>query len=259
MSGPPPPIPPRPAHLLPPAPPPLAPQAPPPYPPPSLLGPLIADGSEPKSGVLEKGIKWQASGILEDAANMPGQQVYIQRPLTIHLGGPNQCIDEKGRQRTEILSWPPAVAGETWSYTWKFHLHPCLPSSSKFFHLMQLFSRESKGFVVALGFVQNKIRIASQLPPLLDAQGGVVPLPEIPIEEYWGRTVVHRCVVRWGERGSVDYSLSDAVTSQLLLRYAVQDVHVPAQGSIKFGLYRAHVCSPASAVLGDIEFRKLSG
>jgi hypothetical protein len=33
-----------------------------------LLGPLIADGSEPRSGVLEKGVKWQASGILEDAA-----------------------------------------------------------------------------------------------------------------------------------------------------------------------------------------------
>lgn len=53
-------------------------------------------------------------------------------------------------------------------------------------------------------------------------------------------------------------SLSDAVTGQLLLRYAVQDVHVPAQGSVKFGLYRAHVCSSASAVVGDLDLRRLA-
>ncbi|GAA5863520.1 hypothetical protein JCM3774_006510 [Rhodotorula dairenensis] len=256
MYGPPPPIPPRPAHLT--ASTSASPQAPPPYPPPRCLGPLVADGSEPKAGVLEKGVKWQASGILEDAANLPGQLMYIQRPLTIHLGGPGQSLDGKGRQRTEILSWPPAAGGEIWSYTWKFHLHPDLPSSSKFFHLTQLFSREASGFVVALGLVQNKIRISSQLPLLLGQDGNPLPLPEIPAERYWGRTVLHRCVVQWGSRGSVDYSLSDAVTGELLLRYAVHDVHVPAQGSIKFGLYRAHVCSSASAAVGDIDFRRLA-
>lgn len=69
---------------------------------------------------------------------------------------------------------------------------------------MQLFSREASGFVVALGFVQNKIRIASQLPPLLGPDGNPLPLPEIPVERYWGKTVHHRCVVRWGQGGCVD-------------------------------------------------------
>jgi hypothetical protein len=69
---------------------------------------------------------------------------------------------------------------------------------------MQLFSREASGFVVALGFVQNKIRIASQLPPLLGPDGNPLPLPEIPVERFWGRTVLHQCVVRWGQGGSVD-------------------------------------------------------
>lgn len=87
---------------------------------------------------------------------------------------------------------------------WKFHLHPSLPSSSRFFHLMQLFSRESKGFVVALGFVQNKIRISSQLPPLLASDGTPLPLPEISVERYWGRTVRHQAVVTWGPAGAVE-------------------------------------------------------
>ena len=60
--GPPPPIPPRP-----PAPPPSDPPSPPAYPP-ITVGRLLADGTEAKSGVLSKGIKWQASGILEEGA-----------------------------------------------------------------------------------------------------------------------------------------------------------------------------------------------
>ncbi|POY75446.1 hypothetical protein BMF94_1518 [Rhodotorula taiwanensis] len=263
MAGPPPPVSPRPVaaessrEVQAPRPhrPPVGPPA---YPPTALLGPLIADGKAAQSGVLVQGVKWQASGILEDAANMPGQVAYIERPLTIHLGGPTQCIDDKGRQRTEILSWPPSAPGETWSYTWKFHLHPDLPTSSKFFHLMQLFSREQKGWVVALGLVQNKVRISSQLPPLLGGSDGTtpVPLPEIGADRYWGRTTRHYMLVTYGPNGAVDYSISDAVTNELLLRYCMQNVPVPAAGTIKTGLYRQHVCSPASAVVGDFDFRR---
>lgn len=74
----------------------------------------------------------------DSAANsLPHQSVRIAKPLTIHMGGPGArpfearlpfaaprthspsrfaglCVDAKGRQRTEILSWPPAAAGETW-------------------------------------------------------------------------------------------------------------------------------------------------
>lgn len=52
-------------------------------------------------------------------------------------------------------------------------------------------------------------------------------------------------------------SICDALTGELFLRYAVRDVTVPAQGTIKTGLYRDHVCSAASAVIGDFEFKKL--
>lgn len=87
---------------------------------------------------------------------------------------------------------------------------------------MQLFSREAGGFVVALGFVQNKIRIASQLPPLLGPDGNPLPLPEIPVEQYWGRTVQHRCVVRWGQGGSVDCELRVSLAGDVNMQLTFQ-------------------------------------
>ncbi|BGP27661.1 hypothetical protein JCM10295v2_006635 [Rhodotorula toruloides] len=249
----PPPIPPRPGA----APPTLAPRpAGPPAFPPVVRGRLLADGSEATSGVLSKGVKWQASGILEEGCNMQGQDVMIARPVTIHMGGPGLCADAKGRQRTEILSWPPAAAGETWIYKWRFHLSPSLPTSSRFFHLTQLLSREQGGFVVALGLVNGKIKISSVLPTLVGSDGQPVPLPEMPAEGFWGRTTYHRMAVKWGPGGSVDYTIQDDATLAPLLRYAVSNVGVPAQGSIKTGLYRAHVCSAATAVVGDFEFKR---
>ncbi|GAA5865616.1 hypothetical protein JCM1840_001461 [Sporobolomyces johnsonii] len=252
-----PPIPPRPSQPPPiPPRPPAAPAGPPPYPP-VIRGRLLADASSAVSGVLRPGIKWQASGVLEEGSNLPGQNVAIQNALTISMGPPGTCIDEKGRQRTEILSWPPAAAGETWIYKWRFHLSPSLPSSTKFFHLTQILSREQGGFVVALGLVNRKIKISSVLPQPLGPDGNPVPLPEMDAERFWGRTTYHRAVVTWGPGGSVDYTVQDSLTLEPLLRYCVANVHVPAQGSIKCGLYRAHVCSSAKAVVGDFEFRKL--
>jgi len=169
---------------------------------------------------------------------------------------------------------------------WNFHLAPALPSASKFFHMTQLFSRDQGGFVVALGLVNGRIKVSSQLPPLVDAQGAEVPLPEVEVERYWGRTTYHRMVVTWGPGGSVDCASSfaflpspsvlllarrladsplplsradtvqDASTHELLLQYARSGVDVPAGGSVKCGLYRAHVCSAASAVVGDFQFSR---
>ncbi|GAA5981562.1 hypothetical protein JCM11641_004098 [Rhodosporidiobolus odoratus] len=259
---PPPPLPARPGQTgpppIPPRPPPPGEQLPcPPSFPPVCVGRLLADGTGPQAGVVQgvKGVKWQASGLLEEGCNLPGHSVNVQRPLTIHMGPPGTTIDAKGRQRTEILSWPPSAPGETWIYKWRFHLHGPLPTSSKFFHLTQLLSRESGGFVVALGLVNGKVKISSILPPLLDAAGQPLPLPELPAEQYWNRTVYHRAVVKWGPGGSVDYTVADTATDELLLRYAV-NADVPAKGSVKCGLYRAHVCSTATAVVGDFVFKK---
>ncbi|GAA6060580.1 hypothetical protein JCM10212_006815 [Sporobolomyces blumeae] len=258
----PPPVPPRPSQppAIPPRPPPPRPPAagPPEYPP-HCRGPLLADGSSPQSGVLIAGIKWQASGILEQGANLPGQNVAIDHPLTISMGPAGTCVDQKGRQRTEILSWPPSQAGESWLYQWRFHLSPALPTAYKFFHLTQLLSRETGGFVVALGLVHGKVKVSSQIVrPPGESGAGDEPLPEVDADKVWGRTTYHRMSVAFGPNGSIDYTVQDSVTYEPILRYCVENVNVPAKASVKCGLYRAHVCSAATAVVGDFNFSKVS-
>ena len=39
------------------------------------------------------------------------------------------------RQRIEILSWPPAAAGETWEYQWRTYLDTRTVATGKFFHM----------------------------------------------------------------------------------------------------------------------------
>ncbi|GAA5970660.1 hypothetical protein JCM3765_001186 [Sporobolomyces pararoseus] len=225
--------------------------------PPVIRGEVIADGTSAQSGVLRKGIKWQASGILERGANLQGQPVAIGDPYTIHMGAENTCTDEKGRQRTEFLSWPPAEAGQTNLYKWRYHLSPSLPTAYKFFHMTQLFSREQGGFVLSLGLVHpQKMKINSIIP---ECEGVAKDnLIECDAEKYWGKTTFHRMLVQWGPSGSIDYSVRDSETNETLLRYVATNIDVPAKGSIKFGLYRAHVCSAATAVVGDFDFSKRS-
>ncbi|GAA6008341.1 hypothetical protein JCM10207_000091 [Rhodosporidiobolus poonsookiae] len=252
-------VPPRPA----PAPPPYSAAIPPPPPgpppfPPVIRGPLLAtDGQGAQVGWVAPGVKWQASGPLEEGSNIPGQVVAIQRPLTIHLGPEGTCDNGGGRQRTEILSWPPTPAGETWLYQWRYHLHPNLPTHFKFFSMMQLLTREAGGAVITLNLRKSVVTITSTLPDELDAEGKVVPLPFVEQKVFEGRTTQHRFLVQWGPQGFVDYAITDAVTGAPILRYSRSNVDIPAKGSIKCGIYRAHVCSAASAVVGDFDFRKV--
>ncbi|ORY88421.1 hypothetical protein BCR35DRAFT_301544 [Leucosporidium creatinivorum] len=241
-------------------PPPIPPRPRPPPPPPSQHTALLSDGTKQAAGQLQTygcstkscSMKWQATGVLQEGCWLQDQQCCFERQgWTITHGGPGEHVDQKGRQRTELLSWPPAPAGESWVYKWRYHLSPSCLSGSKFFHLTQVLSREQGGFVVALGLVNGKIKISSIFPPPPGEE-----LPSIPVEQYWGRTTFHRCAVVWGPGGSIDYQIKDAVTNEPLLAYKISGVNVPAQGSIKTGLYRAVAFGPAAAVVGDFDLFK---
>lgn len=116
---------------------------------------------------------------------------------------------------------------------WRYHLSssslcppsPCSPnasfvsacgphrvaSSSKFFHLTQLLSREQGGFIVALSLLNDRICIGSQLcPPGEDpsSKQWKKRLPQIERERFEGRTTVHRVEIKWGAGGHVHCELS---------------------------------------------------
>jgi len=71
------------------------------------------------------------------------------------------------RQRIELLSWPGAAAGQTWSYTWKSFQDPATGTGNKFFHAWQLLRRDfCGGPVVTLDYKAGHavIRHRSSLP-----------------------------------------------------------------------------------------------
>ena len=54
-------------------------------------------------------------------------------------GGSSAAAGQRSpRQRIEILSWPPAVGGETWDYRWRSYLDECTHATNHFFHMCVL-------------------------------------------------------------------------------------------------------------------------
>ncbi|KAK4047676.1 hypothetical protein OIO90_006105 [Microbotryomycetes sp. JL221] len=233
---------------------------------------VIADGSQALSGVLQHALdhrfqlKWQASGLLYNGIHLPeSEQCKFEKQCwTLYLGPNSTHLDLKQRQRNEILSWPPSQSGQTYVYKWRYYLGSSCTSCFKFFHLMQLLSREQGGFVVALSFVNNKIRISSLLGmgeqhdgtarTQQQQQQQMQDLPQVDVDEFRGKTTFHRCVVKYGPHGFVDYTISSCDTNEPILSYRVSNVYVPSQTSLKTGLYRAHVVDSASACVGDFDF-----
>lgn len=111
------------------------------------------------------------------------------------------------RKRKTPLSAPLLINSK-----WRTHLSPDLPTSDKFFHLTQLLSREQGGFILSLGLVKpNKIKISTIdfVKSAVEAEesGMVVQggnIIECEAERYWGKTVFHRMLVKWGEKGVID-------------------------------------------------------
>lgn len=82
---------------------------------------------------------------------------------------------------------------------WRTYLVSTVHSSSHFFHIVQLFSRTSAGFVIALGLLNGRLIISDNIRPNC---GGTCP--SISLEEVWGKTLYHRMVVEWGPNGCID-------------------------------------------------------
>lgn len=139
---------------------------------------------------------------------------------------------------------------------WNYHLVPSpdlLVPHPQFFHLTQLFSREQGGFVISLCLRQAKVDISTTLDPNA-LKKDALQIHEVDVARYMGRTTAHRALVKWGPNGSIDYTVRDAGTGEVLISYVVEGVLVKANGSIKQGLYRAMVHCPATAYVGDFDF-----
>lgn len=78
---------------------------------------------------------------------------------------------------------------------------PPSPSSKpdSFFHLSQLLSRESGGYVIALDLLASKVKV-------LDKTGGAPAagsISSVPVASFWGKTTYHSLTVTYGVLGSL--------------------------------------------------------
>lgn len=124
----PPPIPPRPDGQpgFPGAPPPIPPRLPLPQPPPPP-GKVLADGTKAGADVLVRGVKWQASGWLQEGC-LPepwGQQpVMLKRCWTLLLGGPGRSerLDASAVRPQLIAANHRREHGKQWTTAYRVHV-----------------------------------------------------------------------------------------------------------------------------------------
>ncbi|ORY69314.1 hypothetical protein BCR35DRAFT_326423 [Leucosporidium creatinivorum] len=215
----------------------------------------LSNGTSLQTGIISASVRWQSSGILQVdncKVNVPFSPCY-----SMSLGATGN-LAEPDRQRIEFLSWPPAMAGETWVYDWTYYLVPGVSSSDHFFHLSQLLSRDIGGYVVALDLLQGRVTIRDTIRPNC---GGTCP--SIPQASFWGRTTYHRMTVTFGAQGSLRYTVrAPAFTGgpqTTLITYSLPTgSNIPADSTIKTGLYRLFVNgqSAATAFAGAFSFRR---
>ncbi|ORY69315.1 hypothetical protein BCR35DRAFT_345537 [Leucosporidium creatinivorum] len=227
------------------------------------LAQTLADGRSFQTGILNASVRWQSSGVLQVGncqVNVPFSPCY--RMALAATGN----LEETGRQRIEFLSWPPSVAGETWVFDWSYYLSPNVSYSGHWFHLSQLLSRETGGYIVSLDLFKDTVRIFDTVRTLLTSVlspscGGTCP--SVPATSFWGRTTYHRMTVTFGAQGSLRYTVrapaSAGGSQTTLISYTVPTgSNIPAESTIKTGLYRLVLDgqTAATAFAGAFSFRK---
>ncbi|KAK4058546.1 hypothetical protein OIO90_000708 [Microbotryomycetes sp. JL221] len=150
---------------------------------------------------------------------------------------PTATSTKTPRQRIEMLSWPPATAGQVFNYQWRSHLASPVSSGYQFFHVMQLLRRVDGGaYVIALSIKNGQVYIDD-----IARECGLGACPSIPLSSILDRTLQHNATVTWGTlNGAFDYTITDPVTKQTVLSYSATG-YMGDQGSLKYGVYRAYV------------------
>ncbi|GAA5916953.1 hypothetical protein JCM8208_001656 [Rhodotorula glutinis] len=234
---------------------------------------VIADGTSLQSTTLFDSVDWQASGVLLEGCDVftgisdchtlalapSGQLARRAAPEIVDRNNP-LVARAAPRQRIEFLSRPNSRDGETWTYSWSYRLAPGISTSDHFFHLVQLFSRTTNGFLFALDALDLGDG-AGPVVRIVDSDQGRCATargdcPSMPLGRFVGRTTRHVLRVRWGDEGFFDYQIRDLRTNARLLTYSRSSADLPANGYLKTGLHRAIIegATSATAYVGDFAF-----
>ncbi|KAM0791450.1 hypothetical protein ACM66B_005905 [Microbotryomycetes sp. NB124-2] len=164
------------------------------------------------------------------------------------------------RQRIEFLSWPGALAGETWQYKWRTR-QSTTSSSSKFYHIWQILCVSDRhpdfmphdGINVALCLQTTRClrrssrhaRLTQLLNNNIVIRDNVRKCPSsgcasIPAKSWFGKTIEHSVTIKFGVEGTLEYVATDALLpgSAPLIAYSASG-DMGHKTSLKSGIYRA--------------------
>ncbi|ORY64628.1 hypothetical protein BCR35DRAFT_326611 [Leucosporidium creatinivorum] len=153
------------------------------------------------------------------------------------------------RQRIEFLSWPGAAAGQTWKYTWKTR-YGTTSTGDNFNHIWQILRRDACGGAsVTMDLRQGQVQIRDNVKPC----GSNNICASTPVSNWFNKVVVHTMIIRYGIRGSINYSAVESGKPKVSLIKYSRLGDVGASASLKAGMYRASVTgvAPASVWIGD--------
>ncbi|GAA5976596.1 hypothetical protein JCM11641_001351 [Rhodosporidiobolus odoratus] len=180
------------------------------------------------------------------------------RTVTSTTAVPTTTEVVSSRQRNEFLSWPGAVAGTTWKYTWKSYQARGVSTNFNFFHAWQILRRDGCGGpVVTLDYLDGQVVVQDLIVGCKQCAGF-----NKNFANYWlGWTISHDLTVTYGLNGSISYKAfvgNNLRVPGISYTSTVRDMGSSA--SIKFGNYRKFVegQTAATAYVGDFTQTQIS-
>ncbi|GAA5998412.1 uncharacterized protein JCM10292_001179 [Rhodotorula paludigena] len=160
------------------------------------------------------------------------------------------------RQRNEIFTWPGAIAGETWKYTWKSWQSRTTSSNYNFFHAWQILRRDGcGGAVITLDYIDGEVVIRDAVRNCKTCSRFLKGT-----QNWFGNEVRHELQITYGLSGSITYRawVAPNFRQPQLIYTATGDMGSSA--SLKFGNYRRYTDgqTAAMAYLGDFTMTRLA-
>ncbi|GAA6055360.1 hypothetical protein JCM3770_001070 [Rhodotorula araucariae] len=159
------------------------------------------------------------------------------------------------RQRNEIFTWPGAVAGQTWKYTWKT-FQVATSTNYNFHHAWQVLRRDGcGGAVITLDYLNGEVVITDTVrdcKPCAKFLKGV---------NYWfNKEVSHEMTITYGLNGAITYKAYILPNTRAPAVYYTAKGDMGSSASLKFGNYRRYVDGQLASTnyIGDFVQTRLS-
>jgi len=201
------------------------------------------------------GPSFKAKRQVQGCGTPPSSTSALPSSTTTSAPSTTTTAEVSPRQRNELFTWPGAVAGQTWRYTWKTY-QATTSTNYNFHHAWQILRRNGcGGAVITLDYLNGQVVIVDAVrdcKPCVTFKKG--------IDAWFNKEVKHDMLITYGLNGSINYKAytSDSVRIPAIYYRATGDMGSSA--SLKIGNYRRFVDGQlaSSNYIGDFVQTRIS-